>query len=596
MFKGKKKYYLTSYVGLGEESLWWGRVILKRRQIHSFKLMDLSKKSTKDSSSLQIRGGSSPALPSPHVSKGKQIVQGHGDVFTHFISLPLAIYPELKQKVEAFRNYILGDNKDKKPSKFQTTLDAEMEIEKSMFVSPNSLHLTVVMLKLENKEAVDAAQDILKSVSANVMHTLDNRPVLIRLKGLDCMNGSLDKTRVLYAPVEEVGGDGRLLRACSILLSRRAYFYACLFDIIIDAFVNVGFAGKDAKSRLKLHVTMMNATYRRDKSKGMTFDGREIHKEFGRTDWGEYLIREAQISKRFCTFLDYACVVLLCMIDRSDDNHVKTDLCKDLSKQNLSLGNHGGSSTDHSSPHVSKGKQIVQVYRESYTHFISFPLAIHPELKEKVETFRNSILGDNKDKKPLKFQSTLDEMGIENRMFISPNSLHLTVVMLRLVNKEAVDAAQDILKVEFVACELRDISISARVMYALDNRPVFIRLKGLSSMNGSLEKTRVLYAPVEEVGDEGRLLRAYTIIDAFANAGFAGRDAKLHLKLHVTLMNTTYRRDERKSNTFDAREIHKEFGEKDWGEYLIREAQISKRFWYDADGYFHCCGSLPFPH
>ncbi|CAN7074726.1 unnamed protein product [Brassica oleracea var. botrytis] len=553
----------------------------------------LFKNSSKQSSSLQIRGGSSTSHPSPHVSKGKQIVQGHGEVFTHFISLPLAIHPELKQKVETFRNSVLGNNNDRKPLKFQSTLDAEMGIEKSMFISPNSLHLTVVMLKLENKEAVDAAQDILKSVSASVRHALDNRPVFIRLKGLDCMNGSLDKTRVLYAPVEEVGGDGRLLRACSILLSRRAYFYAY---IIIDAFVNVGFAGKDAKSRLKLHVTMMNATYRRDKSKGMTFDGREIHKEFGRTDWGEYLIREAQISKRFCFFY--------CVYDRSDDNHVKTDLFKDSSKQNLSLGNHGGSSTDHPSPHVSKGKQIVQVYRELYTHFISFPLAIHPELKEKVETFRNSILGDNKDKKPLKFQSSLDEMGIENRMFISPNCLHLTVVMLRLVNKEAVDAAQDILKVELVSCELRDIvfiffflkirSISASVIYALDNRPVFIRLKGLSSMNGSLEKTRVLYAPVEEVGDEDRLLRAYTIIDAFANAGFAGRDAKLHLKLHVTLMNTTYRRDERKSNTFDAREIHKEFGGKDWGEYLIREAQISKRFWYDADGYFHCCGSLPF--
>ncbi|WZZ28998.1 hypothetical protein YC2023_012399 [Brassica napus] len=63
-------------------------------------------------------------------------------------------------------------------------------------------------------------------------------------------------------------------------------------------------------------------------------------------------------------------------------------------------------------------------------------------------------------------------MGIENRMFISPNSLHLTVVMLRLVNKEAVDAAQDILK-----------SISASVMYALDNRPVFIRLEGLVRWN-----------------------------------------------------------------------------------------------------------------
>ncbi|KAJ4868420.1 putative eukaryotic LigT [Raphanus sativus] len=258
--------------------------------------MDWFKNSSKQSSSsLQIGGGSSTAHPSPHISKGKQIVQGHGEVFTHFISLPLAIYPELKQKVETFRNSILGNDHDKKPLKFQSTLD-EMGIEKSMFISPNSLHLTVVMLKLENKEAVDAAQDILKSVSTSVRHALDNRPVFIRLKGLDCMNGSLDKTRVLYAPVEEVGGEGRLLRACSILLSLRAYFSSY---IIIGAFVNAGFAGKDAKSRLKLHVTMMNATYRRDKSKGMTFDAREIHKEFGRKDWGEYLIREAQISKRF---------------------------------------------------------------------------------------------------------------------------------------------------------------------------------------------------------------------------------------------------------------------------------------------------------
>lgn len=256
---------------------------LKRRQNSQLKLMDLFKNSSKQSSSLQSRGESSTGHSSPHVSKGKQIVQGHGEVFTHFISLPLAIHPELKQMVETFRNSVLGNNNDRKPLKFLSTLD-EMGIEKSMFISPNSLHLTVVMLKLESKEAVDAAQDILKSVSASVRHALDNRPVFIRLKGLDCMNGSLDKTRVLYAPVEEVGGDGRLLRAC---------------NIIIDAFVNVGFAGKDAKSRLKLHVTMMNATYRRDKSKGMTFDGREIHKEFGRTDWGEYLIREAQISKRF---------------------------------------------------------------------------------------------------------------------------------------------------------------------------------------------------------------------------------------------------------------------------------------------------------
>lgn len=43
----------------------------------------------------------------------------------------------------------------------------------------------------------------------------------------DCMTGSLDKTRVLYAPVEEVGHEGRLLSACRILNISRAYIYLC---------------------------------------------------------------------------------------------------------------------------------------------------------------------------------------------------------------------------------------------------------------------------------------------------------------------------------------------------------------------------------
>lgn len=68
------------------------------------------------------------------------------------------------------------------------------------------------------------------------------------------------------------------------------------------------------------------------------------------------------------------------------------------------------------------------------------------------------------------------------------------------------------------------------------------------------------------------------------------------LQLHATMMNTAYRRDKSQGMTFDAREIHKKFGKKDWGKYLITEAQISQRSWYDSRGYYHCCGSLPFPH
>ncbi|MCL7047706.1 hypothetical protein MKW94_022454, partial [Papaver nudicaule] len=51
-------------------------------------------------------------------------------------------------------------------------------------------------------------------VSSKVIDALDNRPLSIRLKGLESMKGHLAKARILYIPVEEIGGEGRLLRAC----------------------------------------------------------------------------------------------------------------------------------------------------------------------------------------------------------------------------------------------------------------------------------------------------------------------------------------------------------------------------------------------
>lgn len=49
------------------------------------------------------------------------------------------------------------------------------------------------------------------------------------------------------------------------------------------------------------------------------------------------------------------------------------------------------------------------------------------------------------------------EMGIDKSIFVSPNTLHLTVVMLKLENKESVDAALNILKVYLISSGLRDI-------------------------------------------------------------------------------------------------------------------------------------------
>lgn len=290
-------------------------------------------------------------------------------------------------------------------------------------------------------------------------------------------------------------------------------------------------------------------------------------------------------------------------------------------------------------------KEVVQTRSLDYSHFVSLPLAIHPELVDKLVNFQNTILGNSDasadrsmegnpsressenesteeplDGKPnvavgLKVEdnrrvkvdissiplvsyapnssrsSNLRDQGIEKSIFIKPKTFHLTVLMLKLWNKERVNTAAEVLK-----------SISSKVLDALDNRPIFVRLKGLDCMRGSLAKASVVYAPIEEIGSEDRLVRACQVItDAFVEAGLVlEKDAKQKLKLHATVLNSRHRKRKRNSkkknaDSFDARGIFEQFGSENWGEYLIREAHLSQRFVFDENGYYHCCASIPFP-
>ncbi|XP_058192511.1 uncharacterized protein LOC131309859 isoform X3 [Rhododendron vialii] len=248
--------------------------------------------------------------------------------YSHFVSLPLAIHPELVDKLLKFQKSILGSsnayqnenldsdaNGDTSAVKLKVEDDnghvkvditnirrvshptraskpsgmkEDLRIEKSIFIEPKMIHLTVLMLKLWNKDRVDAAAEVLQTVSSEVLEALHQEPVSVRLKGLECMKGTLAKARVVYIPVEEIGGKGRLSRAC---------------QIIIDAFVKAGLVlDKDGEQKLKLHATVMNARHRkwgRGTKKLDSFDARAIFKQFGSEEWGDYLIREAHLSQRF---------------------------------------------------------------------------------------------------------------------------------------------------------------------------------------------------------------------------------------------------------------------------------------------------------
>ncbi|KAJ0989417.1 hypothetical protein J5N97_007773 [Dioscorea zingiberensis] len=307
-----------------------------------------------------------------------------------------------------------------------------------------------------------------------------------------------------------------------------------------------------------------------------------------------------------------------------------------------------GNSIESVNKAATKIKSVIEEAIKSpsldYSHFISLPLAIHPDLVDKLHSFQNTILGysgstvhgnsdndsdenspdakddvnkqlenpnvavkldvqDNREHvrvligtRSSNFDSTersrlsiLSDLGIDSSIFIKPKTFHLTVLMLKLWNKERITAATEVLQ-----------RISSKVYDALDNRPVSIRLKGLECMRGTPAKARVVYAPVEEIGGEGRLLRAcQVIVKAYVEAGLVlEKDAQQSLKLHATLMNARHRKrrnDTKRYDSFDARGIFLRFGSEDWGDYLIREAHLSQRFKFDESGYYHCCSSIPFP-
>ncbi|ERM98705.1 hypothetical protein AMTR_s00109p00142690 [Amborella trichopoda] len=233
---------------------------------------------------------------------------------------------------------------------------------------------------------------------------------------------------------------------------------------------------------------------------------------------------------------------------------------------------------------MAEGSSVGNVSRASeqadYSHFISLPLAVHPGLVEKLQNFQNSILGN---------LDSSQDLGIDKSIFINPKTFHLTVLMLKLWNEERVAAAAEVLQ-----------KVSPKVMKALKDRPISIRLKGLDCMRGSVSEACVLYTPVEEIGGEGRLMRAcQVIIDAYVKAGLVlQKDACRKLKLHGTVMNVKFRKRTvrtRKIGSFDAHDIFEQYGSEEWGEYVIGEAHLSQRFKYDRSGYYHRCASIPFP-
>lgn len=80
-------------------------------------------------------------------------------------------------------------------------------------------------------------------------------------------------------------------------------------------------------------------------------------------------------------------------------------------------------------------------------------------------------------------------------------------------------------------------------------------------------------------------------------AGIAAK-ADPHVKLHVTLLNSTYRKSTDRSGPktpFDASKLLVDFANFDFGEARIATVDLSERGKFDENGFYHQVASLRLP-
>ncbi|KAI5063152.1 hypothetical protein GOP47_0021699 [Adiantum capillus-veneris] len=264
--------------------------------------------------------------------------------YSHFISLPLASHEGLVEQLRRFRKNVLNEEEQAnsyvswfpetaekeisianavkttdKASKIKSSriLDPDLEaffsdeessddenelresplakISNYLFIKPETVHITVVMLKLFTDESVKAAADVLEGLQSKVLEILDGKEPKVFLRGVDCLRGNPAEARVLAMKVIEPDNNNYLQRAC---------------HFIRDAFSEAGLvAVADMKQELTLHATLMS-TSRGRRLGNKPFDARKILAKYRLQDWGEHTMNELSLKflhkwrapgdRRFC--------------------------------------------------------------------------------------------------------------------------------------------------------------------------------------------------------------------------------------------------------------------------------------------------------
>ncbi|CAH2000562.1 unnamed protein product [Acanthoscelides obtectus] len=199
-----------------------------------------------------------------------------------------------------------------------------------------------------------------------------------------------------------------------------------------------------------------------------------------------------------------------------------------------------------------------------FSHFVSIPVNSEG-IKAKFMEFKDDILRD-------------PPRGVTESIFQTPNKLHLTICTLTLLDEEEITAAKKILQ----NCYNEVITKLLQ-----KNKTYRIIVEGIEIMNDDPSEVNVLYGKVH-MSNEADTLKLQEVADRIADyyykSGLARRQYD-KVKLHATLMNTTFRNVEEKQEKIDASDILQKYATYHFGSSPFENIHLSIRFTGRGDYY-----------
>lgn len=207
------------------------------------------------------------------------------------------------------------------------------------------------------------------------------------------------------------------------------------------------------------------------------------------------------------------------------------------------------------------------------THFISIPVD-SDEIRNNFALFKKIVLKDKATR------------GVDESIFQNPNKLHITIEVLTLLDESEIKRAKDMFL----------YNVQGLISCYLKEKQYKIRLQGIEIMNDDPSEVDVLYGKVrmDNQDDNDNFQRA---IDKISNMYHVYGYVRKHydIKLHVTLMNSLFRQDEKeKRTTFDASFILEKYRKFDFGTAVLKSVDLSVRFTTGKNGYYKYEVSVPF--